>query len=799
MGILSALFLIVWGFRPVVLLSIFAFLCAPTWWHHKNVDYPDLYHVNMGSYTLIVGVLKYFLIFGGFFRLDSDPLGLLYCGAFVHFCFSLCSHVMVWPECWLSTPVSCDHGILHLDCWSLKIFSHFGGFCPPWSWSFGAFCPVVLLSILAFLCASMWWHDENVDCPDLFHVIIWSYRLIVSVLKHFLIFGCFVRLDSDPLGLSSYGAFVHFCFSLCGHVMAWRECWLYTPVSCDHGIVHLDCWSYKIDSHFSGFFVRLVSDRLGLSSCGAFVHFCFSLCGHVMTSQECWLSRPVSCDHGIVHLDCWSLKIFSHFGGFCPPWSWSFGAFVHFGFSLCLNVMAWRECWLLTPVLCDHGIVHLNCWSLKIFSHFGGFVRLDSDRLGLSSCGAFVHFCFSLCAHVMAWWECWLSTPVSCDHGIVHLNCWSLKIFSHFWGFCPPWFWSFGAFVLWCFVHFCFSLCSHVMAWQECWLYTPVLCDHVIIHLDCWSLKIFSHFWGFYLPWFWSFGAFVLWCFCPFLLLSVRTRDGMMRMLIVQTCVMWSWDRTPWLLESWNIFSFLGVLSALILILWGFRPVVLLSIFAFLCAATWWHYENVCCPHLYHVIMGLYTLIVGVLKYFLIWGRFVRLDPDPLGLLSCGAFVHFGFSLCLYVMAWRECWLSRPVSCDHGILHLDCWSLKNCLIFGGFVRLDSDPFVLSSCGAFVHFCFSLCGHVMAWRECLLSTPVSCDHGIVHLDCLSLKIYSHFWEFCPPCFWSFGAFVLWCFCPFLLFSVRPRDDITRMLIIQTCIMWTWDRTPWLLES
>ena len=223
-----------------------------------------------------------------------------------------------------------------------------------------------------------------------------------------------------------------------------------------------------------------------------FVHFCFSLSGHVKAWRECWLSTPVSCDHGIVHLDCWSLKIFSHFWGFCPPWSdplllSSCGAFVHFCFSLSGHVMAWRECWLSTPVSCDHGIVHLDCWSLKYFLSFGGFVRLDADPLGLSSCGAFVHFCFSLSIHVMAWRECWLSTPVSCDHGIVHLDCWSLKIFSQFWRFCPPW---------------------------------------------CWS-----------------FGAFVLWCFCIFLLFSVRPCDIMTRMLIVHTCIMWSWDRTPWLLE----------------------------------------------------------------------------------------------------------------------------------------------------------------------------------------------------------------------------------------------------------
>ena len=207
MSVLSALMLVLWGFRPVVLLSIFAFLWSATWWHDENVDCPHLYHVIMGSYTLIVLVLKYFLIFGGFVRLDSDP--------------------------------------------------------------FFGFRPVVLLSTFAFLSPATWWHDENVDCPHLYHVIMGSYTLIVGVLKYFLSFVGFVRLDADPLGLSSCGAFVHFCFSLSVHVMAWRECWLSTPVSCDHGIVHLDCWSLKIFSHFWAFC---------LPWCwyfGAFVLWCF--------------------------------------------------------------------------------------------------------------------------------------------------------------------------------------------------------------------------------------------------------------------------------------------------------------------------------------------------------------------------------------------------------------------------------------------------------------------------------------------------------------------------------------------
>ena len=214
---------------------------------------------------LVVGVLKYFLILGGFVHFDSDPLGLSSCGAFVDFCFSLCGHVMVWRECWLSIPVSCDHGIVQLDCWSRKTFFSFLGVLSALILILWDFCLILLLSIFAFLCAATWWHDENVDCPQLYHVIMGSYTLIVGVLKYFLIFGVFVRLDSDPLALSTCGAFFHFCFSLCGHVMAWRECWLSRPVSCDHDIVHLDCWSFKIFSHFWGVLSALILILSGFS------------------------------------------------------------------------------------------------------------------------------------------------------------------------------------------------------------------------------------------------------------------------------------------------------------------------------------------------------------------------------------------------------------------------------------------------------------------------------------------------------------------------------------------------------
>ena len=197
-------------------------------------------------------------------------------------------------------------------------------------------------------------------------------------------------------------------------------------------------------------------------------------------------------------------------------------------------------------------------------------------------------------------------------------------------------------------------------------------------------------------------------------------------------------------------------------------------------------------------------------KIFASFGGFVHLDFYPLRLLSYGAFIHFIFSLSTHMKEWRECWLSTPVSCDHmtrnGIVHLDGCSSKIFSSFGGFVRLDFYPFWLLSYGAFVHFVSSLSAHVTAWRECWLSTPVSCDHmtrnGIVHLDGWSRKIFASFGGFCPPWYLFFGAVVLWCFCLFWLFSVRKSDRMTRMLIVHTCIKWShyqqWDRAPWWLE-
>ena len=149
----------------------------------------------------------------------------------------------------------------------------------------------------------------------------------------------------------------------------------------------------------------------------------------------------------------------------------------------------------------------------------------------------------------------------------------------------------------------------------------------------------------------------------------------------------------------------------------------------------------------------------------------------------------------LLLFLWGQHW-RRFVFAVFG-MHLDCWSIKIFSLFGVFVRFEFYPLGLFSYGTFVHFCFSLSAHVIAWWECWLSTPVSCDHGIVHLDCWSIKIFSlleffvHF-EFYPLGLLSY----IWHLFPFLLFSVRSHDRMTRMFSVHPCIMWSWDRAPWL---
>ena len=81
--------------------------------------------------------------------------------------------------------------------------------------------------------------------------------------------------------------------------------------------------------------------------------------------------------------------------------------------------------------------------------------------------------------------------------------------------------------------------------------------------------------------------------------------------------------------------------------------------------------------------MGLYTLIVGVLKYFLFLGAFVCFDFYPWGFCPLGLFS-----------------VPPPVSHDHmnrnGIVILDCWNIN---IFFGFLGLFSALiFILGAFG-----------------------------------------------------------------------------------------------------
>ena len=179
--------------------------------------------------------------------------------------------------------------------------------------------------------------------------------------------------------------------------------------------------------------------------------------------------------------------------------------------------------------------------------------------------------------------------------------------------------------------------------------------------------------------------------------------------------------------------------------------------------------------------MGLCTLIVGVLKYCLFWG-FVRFDFYPLGLLSYGAFVHWGFSLCAHMMLIVHTWCDRDHMTGNGIVHLACWRTKILPLLG---VLSSLIFIIWN---FVLSCFCPLGlfsvhprdgdsphlyHMITWPEMRLYTLL-----------VGVLKYCLFWGFCPLWFLSCGAFVLSCFCPLVLFSVRKRDvDCPHLL-------WSW---------
>ena len=572
LGVLSALIFILWGCCPMVLLSILAFLCPPTWPHDENVDRPHLYHVitwpEMGSYTLMVGVVKYFHL-----------LGVLSALIFI-----------LW-----------------------------------------IYCPMVLLSNFSFLCPPTWLHDENVDRPHLYHVITWpkmgSYTLMVGVVKYFHLLGVLSALIFI-LWLLSYGAFVHFSF-LCPPTWPHDE-----NVDRPH-LYHVITWP-EMGSYTLMVGVVKYFHLLGVLS--ALIFILWGCCPMVLLSILAFLCLPTwPHDHItrdlIVHLDGWSSKIFSW--GFCPPWF----------------LLLWGCCpMVLLSIL---GFLCPPTWPHD--------ENVDRPHL----------------YHVITWPEMGSYTLMVGVVKYFHLLGVLSALIFILWGCCPMVLLSILAF-----------LCPPTWPHDE--------------NVDR-----------------------------PHLYRDHMTRDGSYTLMVGVV----------------KYFHLLGVLSALIFILWGCCPMVLLSILAFLCPPTWPHDENVDRPHLYHVItwpeMGSYTLMVGVVKYF-----------HLLGVLSALIFILWGY--CPMVLLSNFSFLCPPTW-----LHDE--------------NVDRPHLY----------------HVITWPEMgsytLMVGVVKYFHLLGVLSAL--------------------IFILWGCCPMVLlsiflFSVRPRDCMTRMLIVHTCIMWShdqrWDRTPWWLE-
>ena len=274
--------------------------------------------------------------------------------------------------------------------------------------------------------------------------------------------------------------------------------------------------------------------------------------------------------------------------------------------------------WCDRDHLTSNVIVHLACWRTKIL-----------PLLGVLSALIFIFWCFCpmvlllIGAFLCSPMWCWLSTP-----GVIVITWPKMGLYTLivgvlkyclFWAFCPLWFLSFRAFVLWCFCPLMlFSVRPRdVDCPQMLWSWShDQKCDCTPWLLARQNIASFAHFvrFHFFPLWLLFYGAFVHWGFslCAHVMLIVLTccdRDHMTRNGIVH-------------LDCWRtkILPLLLVLSALIFILWGFCPMVLLSIGDFLCAPTWCWLSTPGVIVITWPEMGLYTLIVGVLKYCLFWG-----------------------------------------------------------------------------------------------------------------------------------------------------------------------------------
>ena len=648
LGVLSALIFMLWGCCPILLFSILAFLCPPTWPHDENVDRPHLYHVMTrdGIVHLDGWSSKIFSSFGVLSALIFMALSY---GAFVQFFFSLSPtwphdenvdrphlyHVITWPEM----------GSYTLMVGVVKYF-HLLGVLSALIFILCCYCPMVLLSNFSFLCPPTWLHDENVDRRHLYHVITWSemrsYTLMVGVVKYFHLLGVLSTLifklwGCCPMVLLSILGFLcpptwphdeNVDRSHLYHVITWREIWSYTLMV---GVVKY--------FHLLGVLSTLIF---------------------------------------ILWIYC-RMVLLSNFSFLCPPTS-------------------------LHDENVDHPhLYHVITWSeMETYTLMVGVVK-------------YFHLLWVLSTLIFILWGC-----------------------------CPMVLLSIMAFL-------CLPTWPHDQNVDRPHLYRDHMTRDVIVHLDGWSSKIFSSFGGFV-----RLDFFLVWGCCPMVLLSILgflcpptwPHDENVDRPHLYHVITWPEMGSYTLMVGVvKYFHLLGVLSALIFILCCYCPMVLLSNFSFLCPPTWLHDENVDRPHLYHVItwpeMGSYTLMVGVVKYF-----------HLLGVLSALIFILWGY--CPMVLLSNFSFLCPPTW-----LHDE--------------NVDRPHLY----------------HVITWPEMGSYTLM-----------VGVGKYFHLLGVWPPWFLSFGSIVIWCFCPIFLFSVRPRDRMTRMLIVHTCIMWShdqrWDRTPWWLE-
>ena len=215
--------------------------------------------------------------------------------------------------------------------------------------------------------------------------------------------------------------------------------------------------------------------------------------------------------------------------------------------------------------------------------------------------------------------------------------------------------------------------------------------------------------------------------------------------------------------------------------LWGFCPVGILSIGAFLCSSTWSHEQNEDCIHLYHVCNHMNRMGTVQLEYWripIVWIGILSVVVFVLGTFVLWGFCQLDFFLSPHVITWTEWGLST-------------WSVRGSLFSGfGFWPLGILSLGLLPYGAFVHWAFLCPSHDHMYRMVIVHTCITyvitwTDGGLSALSVIGSFIF------------CILAFVCWGFCPFWLLSIRvllcpPHDHMNRIWIVHTCITYviTW---------